>query len=637
MNELVGQLGKLGGTHAEVDDRTKAPSYRAADRFEGDASVASRHHGGTTLLDVLRRRSAQDGGRTAFVFLSHDVSEVAAEEVLTFAVLEGRARSVAAALQQHCARGDRALITCAPGLNYISAFYGCVMAGVVAVPAYPPRNTRHMGRLLAISEDAAAAVVLTSSVLSGHLRALSETTGGLPRQIDVDTVPSELAKVWRDPLVRARDLVMLQYTSGTVGTPKGIMVSHAQLLANADRIAQVGQLDISTIGVYWVPPYHDMGLVAGLVLPVTVGCRHVLMLPAAFLQRPMRWLEAISHHRATHTSAPNFAYRLCAEQASAKDAAGLDLGSLRAAFCGAEIVRHDTLQAFVARFRATGLDWRCFRPAYGLAENVLLSTCPDAAVGPTCLEVEAKEVLAGRLVALRRVSGFDGAAPGEGERTLVSCGRPLPDHDMRIVDAETRQELPAGQIGEVWLSGPCVANGYWGRAEETRSIFRAHLEAIGTTPSTNYLRTGDLGAVLDGELYVFGRIKEMVIVRGRNLYATDLEATTSASHPALGFDRTIAFSIEVEGAEEVGIVHELSRVAMRNLDASELFQAIRAALGAEHEIDPAAIVLVRPAALPRTSSGKLQRGKAREQLQEGSLAAVAEWRRKVRKPNQVRD
>jgi acyl-CoA synthetase (AMP-forming)/AMP-acid ligase II/alkylation response protein AidB-like acyl-CoA dehydrogenase len=584
------------------------------------------HHDDATLLDVLRRRAVENGGTSVFVFLSHGAGEVAVEEALTFSQLEVRARSIAATLQQYCAPGDRALITCAPGLDYIAAFYGCVMAGVVAVPAYPPRNARHMGRLLAIAKDADATVVLTSSALSGRLGALSAASGSLPRQISIDTVPPELAKGWRDPRVTQSDLAMLQYTSGTVGTPKGIMVSHAQLLANADRIAQVGRLDTRTIGVYWVPPYHDMGLVAGLILPVTVGCRHILMSPVAFLQRPMRWLEAISNYRATHTSAPNFAYRLCTEQADAGEAAALDLGSLQAAFCGAEVVRHDTMQAFVARFRSSRLDWHCFRPAYGLAENVLLSTCPDAEVGPACLEVDANEVLAGHVTAVRRVPGFGEEAPSDGRRTLVSCGRPLPDHDIRIVDSGTRHELPAGRIGEIWLAGPCVADGYWGRPEETQSVFRARLVGGPSASSTSYLRSGDLGAILDGELYVLGRIKEMVIVRGRNLYATDLEATASASHRALGFDRTIAFAIEANGEEQVAIVHELSRGALRNLDAPGLFQAIRTALVAEHEIDPTAIILVRPAALPRTSSGKLQRGKARDQLKEGSLAAVAEWR-----------
>ena len=558
-----------------------------------------------TLLNALRWRAAKYGGQTGFIFLSHGETNVAAEAALSFGALELRARSVAAALQQCCSKGDRALITCAPGLDYIVAFYGCVMAGIVAVPAYPPRNARHMERLVAIAEDAAATVVLNSSALSGRLRTLSEATGTVLREITVDTVSADLADAWCDPQVTSQDLAVLQYTSGTVGAPKGIMVSHAQLLANADRIGRVGRLDTSTIGVYWVPPYHDMGLIAGLVLPVTVGCQHVLMSPVAFLQRPMRWLEALSRFRATHTSAPNFAYRMCAEQARVEDVASLDLASLRAAFCGAEVVRQDTLQAFVARFRASGFDWRCFRPAYGLAENVLLATCPDVAVGPVCLEVDADAVLAGRLSVLRRHSGFDGAAPGDGARTLVSCGRALPDHDIRIVDAETRHERRPVESARSGCLGRASRTATGAGRRKRQSIFRARLEAA--LPSKSYLRTGDLGAVLDGELYVLGRIKEMVIVRGRNLYATDLEATVSASHPALGFDRTIAFAMEMDGMEQVGIVHEFSRAAMRNLDAPALFQAIRSALVAEHEADPAAIVLVRPATLPRTSSGKLQR------------------------------
>jgi len=567
----------------------------------------------STLLEMLRHRASLDGLRSAFVFSSFGHDDAAEEMTLSFGELERRARAVAAALQEHCAKGDRTLLLCPPGLDYVVAFYGCVMAGVVAVPAYPPRNSRHMDRLSTIAADAGAVAVLTTSSLLGRLQGWVAENPLAPALIAVDAVDPGRAGGWRMPDVDGDDLVFLQYTSGTTGAPKGVMVQNRQLMENVARIVGLAEVDERSIVSLWLPPYHDMGLVDGLVLGIFAGSLAVLMAPLAFLQRPVRWLKTMSRWRATHTIAPNFAFQMCVEQTTEIDLPEIDLGALRLAYCGAEVVRPETLEAFAMKFAGCGFQVERFRPAYGLAEIVVLA-CASTENAPPLL-VDVKALQAGQLL----VRG-----PGEpGVARIASCGRVMPGHALRIVDPQSLRGRAAGKIGEIWLSGPSVALGYWRQPEATQETFEA---VIASDRNRRYLRTGDLGAVVDGQLYVLGRIREMVIVRGRNHYATDLERTASLSHPALGADRTVAFAVEEEGAERLVLVHELGRQALRSLDAPRLAAVVRQAIRRDHEIDVDAIVFVKPAALPRTSSGKLQRAKARDLYLAGVLAPVADWR-----------
>ena len=583
------------------------------DRLNENRSGGNERGEPSTLLDMLRHRASRDGLRSAFVFSSFGRDDAPQEASLSFGDLERQARAVAATLQEHCAKGDRALLLCPPGLDYVIAFYGCVMAGVVAVPAYPPRNSRHMDRLSTIAADAGAVAVLTTSGLIGRLQGWVAVNPLLPALIAVDAVDPERAVGWRMPDVDGDDLVFLQYTSGTTATPKGVMVQNRQLTENVARIATLAEVDERSIVSLWLPPYHDMGLVDGLVLGVFTGSLAVLMAPLAFLQCPVRWLKTMSRWRATHTIAPNFAFQMCVDQTTEIDLREIDLASLRLVYCGAEVVRPETLEAFGSKFVGCGFQAERFRSAYGLAEIVVLACASTENAAP--LLVDTKALQDGRLIVR------DTADPGVAR--IVSCGRAVPGHDLRIVDPGSRRELAAGKIGEIWLSGPSVALGYWRRPEATQETFEARL-ACG--PSRPYLRTGDLGAVVDGQLHVLGRLKEMVIVRGRNHYATDLERTASASDPALGADMTIAFAVEEEGAERLVLVHELRRQALRSLDARRVAAAIRQAIRRDHEIDVDAIVFVKPAALPRTSSGKLQRTKARDLYLAGGLTPVAGWR-----------
>ncbi|MFO1059860.1 MAG: fatty acyl-AMP ligase [Dongiaceae bacterium] len=546
-----------------------------------------------TLGDTLRERAAAHGGRIAFTELIFRAAEPERRQ-LSYAGLLARAGAVAAAIGERGAPGDRALILCPPGLDYVAAFYGCLLAGVVAVPAYPPRNARHLGRLAAIAGDCGARLTLTLAETGGRLQGWGE--GRLPPALAVDALPPAAAPP--RPALGAGDLAFLQYTSGTTGRPKGVMVSHGNLTANIAATAARCRFDERDVHVSWLPPYHDLGLIGTILQPVHFGQSTVIMAPAAFLQDPLRWLRAIAEHRGSVSAAPNFAYELCC---GVPPPDALDLSSWRCAVSGGEPPRPATLERFAARFARFGFDPAAFYPGYGMAETTLQVTNGRR----------------GRRPAVRAI-----AAPGGGTTLAVSNGSALDGHEIRIVDPERRTALAEGAVGEVWIAGPAVAQGYWNRPEATAETFAARL-ADGTGP---FLRSGDLGALIEDELYVLGRRKEVIIVRGRNHAAHDIEATVAASHPALVPDSTIAFAIERDGTEQLVVVQELGRRALRDLDAPALLAAIRGAVVAAHEIDPAAILLIRPATLPRTTSGKLQRIAAREQYRAGRLAVVAPGR-----------
>jgi amino acid adenylation domain-containing protein/thioester reductase-like protein len=550
--------------------------------------------GFATLGEVLRRRAARQGERTAFTFLTYRSAEPDAGS-LSYAGLLSRAEAVAAALAARCARGERALILCPPGLDYIAAFFGCLLSGIVAVPAYPPRNARHLARLAAIAGDAGARLVLTVAAMGGRL---ADWGGGrLPPLVAVDELPD--GRLMPEPSLSPADLAFLQYTSGTTGSPKGVMISHGNLMANMTAAMARCRFDERDIHVSWLPPYHDLGLVGTILQPVHVGKPSVLMAPAAFLQEPLRWLRAIADHRGTVSGGPNFAYELCCGGPLPER---LDLSSWRCAASGGEPPRAATLERFAARFARFGFDPASFYPGYGMAETTL-------------------QVTNGRRQRRPAVRAI--AVPGGGATLAVSNGTALDGHEIRIVDPDSRRALPDGVAGEVWIAGPTVAQGYWNQPELTAETFGARLE--GDPSAGPYLRSGDLGVLLEGELYVLGRRKEVIIVRGRNHAAHDIEATVAASHPALAPDSTIAFAVERDGTEQLVVVQELGRRALRDLDAPALLAAIRGAVVAAHEIDPAAILLIRPATLPRTTSGKLQRIAAREQYRSGRLAVVAAW------------
>src|SRR6266545_3072903 len=543
------------------------------------------------LCDVLAGRARKTPGQRAFTFLQDGEAEAGH---LTFGALDRRARTIAATLRRLCAPGDRALLLFAPGLDFIEAFFGCLYAGAVAVPAYPPRPHRDQPRLRAIAGDCAPALVLTSrDLLSGLERTLSQVSelAGVPL-VAVDELPdapdAALASVGPDAPA------FLQYTSGSTAAPKGVVVTHANLLHNQRMLRAAFGHDEPPVVVGWLPLYHDMGLVGNLLQPLYCGGHCVLMSPVAFLQRPRRWLEAIARYRATTSGGPNFAYELCVRKIGPAQRTGLDLSSWRVAFNGAEPVRAETLERFADAFAPCGFRREALYPCYGLAEATLFVTggTPGAAL---------------------RLQAMDAAAPGA--RVVVGCGRPWLGQRIIIADPETGRELPAGRVGEIRIAGPSVARGYWGRPEETRLTF-----VSGNGPEERCLCTGDLGFLDGGELFVTGRIKDLVILRGRNHYPQDLELTAERSHPALRPGCGAAFSFDLEGEERLVLVHEIERHPGAAVE--DVVEAVRRAVAEEHEVQVHEVVLIRVGTAPKTSSGKIQRRLCRELYLSGGLTVV---------------
>jgi acyl-CoA synthetase (AMP-forming)/AMP-acid ligase II/acyl carrier protein len=566
----------------------------------------------STLRDLLQRRAeVSDSG--AYIFLTNGEIE---SERLTYGELDRRARSIGAGLQRLAAAGERALLLYPPGLEFIAALFGCFYTGVVAVPAYPPRPHRTNSRLRSIALEARPTVALTTSAIAQRAATLESEIPQLRgiRWIATDALPAELAEEWRPAALTGDTLAFLQYTSGSTSTPKGVMVSHANFLHNERLIAEACGHSAETRFVGWLPLYHDMGLMGNVLQPLYLGGSCVLMAPAAFLQSPVRWLAAIGRYRATTSGGPNFAYDLCVRRINAEQRSGLDLSSWRVAFNGAEPVRVETLERFAEAFAGCGFRRQAFFPCYGLAEATLLVTGTARSRPPATLALDREALLRHRVV-----PAGEGAPGG---RALVSCGRPGADQRLLIVDPESFQPCPAGQVGEIWVAGPSVAQGYWERPEETAAVFGAmpadapSAEAEGGA----FLRTGDLGFLWEGELYVTGRLKDLIVIRGQNHYPQDLEQTAERCHPALLPGSAAAFA--VDRREEERLVLVLERQPRSGEGIAAVAPAVRWAIAAEHQIQVDTVVLVRAGTIPKTTSGKVRRDACRNLFLEGGLAAL---------------
>ena len=564
-----------------------------------------------TLSDLLRLRALHQPDRRAYTFLSDGETK---EVHLTYGELDLQARAVAARLQALASPGERALLLYPPGLQYAAAFFGCLYAGIVAVPVYPPRPNRPDPRFLAILSDARARVVLTTSAILPNAERLLQ--GDAPvLWLATDGLNGDSAARWRDPGVGPDDLAFLQYTSGSTSSPKGVRVAHGNLLHNEALIGRAFGMTPESVVVGWLPLYHDMGLIGNLLQPLAAGCPCVLMSPVDFLQKPLRWLQAISRYGGTVSGGPNFAYDLCVRKIGPAEKEGLDLSRWQVAFNGAEPVRAETLDRFASAFAPCGFRREALFPCYGLAEATLFVTGAGRGEPPVVSRFAAEEL------------GHNRAAHAADGRALVSSGRAVPapeGQDVAIVDPETRRRRGPGEVGEIWIAGPSVARGYWSRPEATEATFRAFTED-GEGP---FLRTGDLGFLDGAELYVTGRAKDLIIVRGRNLYPQDVELTVEKSHPALRPGCGAAFSVEMKGEERLVVVQEVRRDA-RSTDPAEVIGAIRRAVAEENEAPLEAIVLIRTASLPKTSSGKVRRQATREAFLTGGLAVVAAWEREA--------
>ena len=601
------------------------------------AQGASRPGSTESLVDVLVDRAETRPHRVAYAF-SDPAKRTT--EALSFGELLEDVKGLAAWLQSQGGEGQRCLLLLPPGIDYIRAFIACLMAGVVAVPAYfpdPSRLNRSMPRLMQMLRDAGASFVLTTPALKPLLQPLAVqrnvwsaiATSSLVKRFARLDAPEERLRIlampsreqavstsgWRHPRVGRDSIAFLQYTSGSTNDPKGVVLTHGNLLANLHAICAMFGMDESWRAVIWLPPYHDMGLIGGVLAPLFAGFTTDLMSPITFLQKPLHWLEAISKAEGTKIASggPNFAYDLCVRRIGADARKKLDLSRWEVAFSGAEPVRHATLSRFAQEFASAGFRYESFLPCYGLAEATLLVT--GSKVGddpnPTFRAIDGS-VETGTPV---RADEADTSA-----RVYTSSGRVAQDHHVAIVDPERLEARAEGQVGEIWVSGPSVAAGYWNRAEKTREIFEARIGGEGRT----YLRTGDLGFFDAGRLFVTGRIKDMIVVGGRKHYPQDIEATVQATDECLRAGCGAAFAIDGTLGESLVIVQEVSEDRLP-ADTAPLLQRIREEVLQTHDITPAAIVLIRARTLSKTSSGKIQRSAMRAQYEARKLDIVTKW------------
>lgn len=565
-------------------------------------------HSPLSLVDILRWRAEHQPHRLAYRFLiDGEFDEIA----FTYEALDRRARSIGALLQSCTAEGDRVLILFPPGLDFIAAYFGCQYARVIAIPSYPPHPVRiekSLPHILGIAADATpVAVLLTSSLYEGiqSHKSIRDAFGHLKLLVTDTHDIQDWADTWQPPCISTDDIAFLQYTSGSTTAPKGVMVSHGNLLHNLAHIEKSFGQNSESHGAIWLPPYHDMGLIGGILQPMYAGFPVTLMSYMMFLQRPIRWLQTITRFRITGTGGPNFAYELCLRKIKPEQRDQLDLSSLEVAFNGAEQVYHKTLDQFADYFSPCGFRREAFLPCYGLAEGTLLVTGGPKGRLPVIQHVMTSGLEQNKVI-LSPTATTD-------SRILVSCGQNMSDQDIKIVDPETRQPCASDQVGEIWLRGPSVAKGYWNKPTETESTFRARLSGSEEGP---FLRTGDLGFLLGGELYMTGRLKDLIICDGRNHYPNDIEKTVESAHPAIRPSGCATFSISHEGIEHVIIMAEIENKP--DVKADEILKAIRSAVAAHHELHVDDIKLINPGGIPRTQSGKIKHYQCRANYLSGT-------------------
>ncbi|MCA1565806.1 MAG: AMP-binding protein, partial [Acidobacteria bacterium] len=581
--------------------------------LDSETSGASKH---LSLVRLLRERASLQADRPLYTVLIDGEEE---GTTLSYFEVDQQARAIGALLQSLEARGERALLVYPPGLEFVVAFYGCLYAGVIAVPTHITasqfKDKQSLLRFQAIVEDASPFAVLTLSSVLPKLKPLVEGIPGLSaaRWIATDSIPIQTAERWGEPEISGDDLAFLQYTSGSTAYPKGVMVNHRNLLANLEYIDYGFEQTSQSLSLTWLPHFHDMGLINGFLQPLYKDFRCFVMSPAAFLQSPFRWLKAISRYRITHSGGPNFAYDLCLRKITEEQRATLDLSCWAVAFNGAEPIRRHTLEAFAEGFAPCGFKLSAFYPAYGLAEATLKVTGGRKNSAPVFFTADASS--------LEKNLAVEASSQATDARSVVGSGEAACGTHIIIANPKSRRRCASNEVGEVWVSGPGVTRGYWNRPEENEEIFRAHLNDTGEGP---FLRTGDLGFIRNGELFITGRIKDLIIIRGLNHYPQDIELTVERSHPALRRGGGAAFSIDAEGEERLVVVHELD-FRQQPPHIQEVIDSIRQGVAENHQVQLYALALIKPGLLPKTTSGKVQRSLCRSLYLENTLDTVAHW------------
>ncbi|MBE9098968.1 fatty acyl-AMP ligase [Vacuolonema iberomarrocanum] len=576
-------------------------------------------HTSGTFVERLRSYIPQQADAPAFIFLKNGETEAVR---FSYGELDRRARAIATTLQTQVAAwsdaptAHRALLVYPyeGGAEFVAAFLGCLYAGVVAVPCAAPRHRTGWMDLRDRLESAAAKLILTSTKLLPTLKKQLANPAVEPFWLTTDAALQGKPDHWKVPDLTGENLAFLQYTSGSTGKPKGVCVTHRAILQNQRMIQEAFGHDANNVGVGWLPLFHDMGLIGNVLQPLYLGSYSVLMSPIDFVQKPVRWLQAVSRYGAITSGGPNFAYDLLCDRVSADQRADLDLSRWQVAFSGAEPVLADTIERFSKVFGECGFRSTAFYPCYGMAEATLFITGGEANEAPvTCtVDDEALEQ--------NRVQVVDGeAAQG---RSLISCGQPRLDGRIVIADPQTGRPCALDEVGEIWVAGSGLGTGYWNREELSDRTFRAHLD----TGEGPFLRTGDLGFLHDDNLFITGRLNDVLVFWGLNHYPQHIEQTVTACHPGFRPNGAAAFSVEVNGARRLVVAQEVERRFCTKLTLEEVLEPLRWQVFHEHFIDLYGIVLLKPGGLPRTSSGKLQRQRCREQFVEGKWEPLAEWR-----------
>ena len=552
--------------------------------------------------------------KVIYILLEDGVNE---KESITFAGMVSKAKAIAATLLQSGKKGDRVLLLFPIGLEFITSFFGCLMAGMIAVPAYPPHKRKANKRFLSILEDCEPAVIMATRNILVDLNYLeSKESIESCRLLDYSEIDFDLAADWQKPVIDGDDIALLQYTSGSTGHPKGVMVSHSNIIHNSECIKQSFGFDENLIGVNWLPNFHDMGLIGCLIQPAYIGGMNVIIPPLKFIQNPRNWLTSITKYKATNAGGPNFAYDYCSEKIADEDLSGLDLSSLTTMFNGSEAVREESLNRFQRKFSKSGFSAEQYFPCYGMAETVLIVSGGDYKAEPVHLRLDTRSLEDNKIMPVPE---------GKDTRVLTACGYSWLGMSVIIVNPDTKTHTPADEIGEIWVMGPSVTRGYWEDEEKTEKTFNAYIDGTDDGP---WLRTGDLGFIHEGQLYVSGRLKDLIIIRGSNFFPDDIERSLENCHEAMRQNASAAFSADIEGEEKLILVAEVGRTHMRDLAENEVFESIRNAVFAEHGIQPHAVTLIRQGSTMKTSSGKTQRFAMKNAWANDDLNIIASWEMK---------
>ncbi len=568
----------------------------------------------SSYVDVLRYHADHQPDKTAYIFLKDGEKE---EVIITYAELDLKAKAIAARLQKQCRFGDRVLLLYSPGLEFIPAFFACLYAGVLAVPVYPPSPANldaSMDKLMTIISDAKPSAALTTQDIATMVDFIK---GDYPEVgkinwIASDRVENNISADFISQVIAKDTTAFLQYTSGSTGNPKGVMVSHGNIFYNEEMIKTCFEHTDQSIWAGWVPFFHDMGLLGSILHPLHMGIQCIIMSPMDFLKKPIRWLQAISRYKVTTSGGPNFGFDLCVRKIPNEALSDLDLSCWKAAFNGAEPIRAETIKNFYDKFKVCGFREESLQPCYGMAETTVFISSVGRLIKPTISYIDNSALERNKVVIKK---------PNEKNiHTIVGCGQTWLDQKICIVDPKSLTKSPENSIGEIWISGDNITQGYWNKAKETKDTFHAYIKDTGEGP---FLRTGDLGFMVNKEVFITGRRKDLIIVRGRNFYPHDLEDKVWKTHPSLRQGCCVAIAIDVENEEKLLVIQEVKNQYLENLNFDDILDTIFQTILKHNEIAPHAVVLIKQGTIPKTSSGKVQRSQCRKNYLNGTLDTIA--------------